>query len=109
MNTIIEITGLTEMEKKVLQALADMMYAEYNYSDVGATELSANTGIDKKQIRGVIGSLSKKNLVSVEDRSDNFGYKANDPQWEPIVYLSGDAEALVEHWQEEIGCSAVIK
>ncbi len=103
------ITGLTDLEKKVLTALADCMYAEWGYSDAGATDLAEATGISMKSIRGVIGSLSKKGLVEVEDRSDNGGYKSNDPSWEPIIYLYNDAQALVPHWQDEIGFKTIIQ
>ena len=103
------ITGLTDLEKKVLTALADCMYAEWGYSDAGATDLAEATGISMKSIRGVIGSLSKKGLVEVEDRSDNGGYKSNDPSWGPIIYLYNDAQALVPHWQDEIGFKTIIQ
>ncbi len=103
------ITGLTDLEKKVLTALVGCMYAEWGYSDAGATDLAEATSIPMKSIRGVIGSLSKKGLVGVDDRTDMCDYKSNDPDFEPIVYLQGDAEALVEHWQEEIGFKSIIE
>ncbi len=96
------ITGLTDLEKKVLTALADCMYAEWGYSDAGATDLAEATGISMKSIRGVIGSLSKKGLVCVDDRSDEIDYRRNDPSWEPIVYLQGIAEALVPDWKMKL-------
>jgi hypothetical protein len=104
-----KITGLTELEKKVLTALVDGMYAEWGFSDVGATDLSESTGIPKKSIRGVIGSLVKKGLVYVDDRTDMCDYRSNDPAWEPIIYLQNDAEALVPNWQEQIGFKSVIE
>lgn len=103
------ITGLTDLEKKVLTALADCMYAEWGFSDAGATDLAEATGIPMKSIRGVIGSLVKKGLVYVDDRTDMCDYKSNDPSWEPIVYLQGDAEALVPDWQDEIGFKTIIQ
>lgn len=103
------ITGLTEMEKQVLQSLADSMYAEYGFSDVGASDLSVGTKIEMKVIRGVLASLVKKGLVDSYDRSDEYGYVKGDSSWEPIFYLCNDAEALVEDWQEEIGFKSVIE
>jgi predicted transcriptional regulator len=108
MNTTKKITGLTEMEKQVLKSLESLMYAEYNFSDVGATDLSNDTGIEMKSIRGVLSSLSKKGLVNIESREDNFGFRKNDPSWEAIVYLAGDAEGLHEEWQEEVGFASEI-
>jgi len=102
------ITGLTEMEKQVLQSLADSMYAEFGFSDVGASDLSGDTKIEMKTIRGVIASLVKKGLVYAYDRSDNYGYVKGDSGWEPILYLCNDAQALVEDWQEDMGFKAVI-
>ena len=94
------IKNLTELEKKVLQAIADSMYAEWGYSDIGATDVAHATGIETKVLRGVISSLVKKNLLQIEDRSDNVGYRANDPSWEAIIYLDNEAQGLVEHWVE---------
>ena len=97
------------MEKQVLNELAELMYAEWGFSDVGATDISKATSIEMKAIRGVIASLVKKGLVEAYDRSDEYGYVKSDPSWEPILYLRGDAEALVEHWQDEIGFKSVIE
>ena len=95
------ITNLTELEKKVLQCLADSMYAEWGYSDVGATDISRDTKIEIKVLRGVLSSLIKKSLIEIEDRSDMVDYKANDSSWEPIIYLYGEAQGLVQNWVEE--------
>jgi hypothetical protein len=93
-----KITNLTQMEDKVLIALAEGMYAEYGFSDVGPSDLSKATGIPMNQLRGVLGSLSKKGHVYIEQRNDRADYRANDPAWEAIVYLQGTAEGLVPHW-----------
>jgi len=93
------ITGLTQLEAQVLKSIASMMYAEYGFSDVGASDVSEHTGIDMKVIRGVISSLVKKGHISpLEIRSDQWGYQRNDRSWEPIIYLCGDAEGLVAKW-----------
>lgn len=97
------ITNLTELEKQVLKSIADSMYAEWGFSDVGATDIARATKIEIKVLRGVLSSLVKKSLIEVEDRSDHGGYVANDPSWEPIIHLRGEAQGLVEHWVEESG------
>jgi len=79
------IKNLTELEKQVLQCIADCMYAEWGFSDIGATDVARETGIETKVVRGVISSLVKKKLVQVEDRTDHVGYRA---------------QGLVEHWVE---------
>lgn len=99
--TMKRITNLTELEKKVLQCLVDSMYAEWGYSDVGATDISRDAKIEIKVLRGVLSSLVKKSLIEIEDRSDMMDYKANDPSWEPIIYLYGEAQGLVPKWVEE--------
>jgi len=98
--TMRAIKNLTELEKQVLQCIADCMYAEWGFSDIGATDVARETGIETKVVRGVISSLVKKKLVQVEDRTDHVGYRANDPSWEPIIYLDNEAQGLVEHWVE---------
>ena len=86
------ITNLTELETKVLTTLADSMYAELGYSDYGFTELSEELEISKKILRGVVASLVKKGLASVET---NNGFEKVD-----VIYLEGDAQGLVKHWVE---------
>jgi hypothetical protein len=103
-----QIKGLTDLEKQVLNATADMMYAEWGFSDVGATEISEAINVGKKVVRGVLSSLVKKGYLTIEGRENTIGYKSNDPSWEPIVHLDGDAQALVEHWQGYIGYKAEI-
>jgi hypothetical protein len=92
------ITNLTELEKQVLQAVANGMYAEEGFSDVGATDIARATKIEMRVLRGVLSSLVKKELLCIEDQTHFGGYRANDPRWEPIIYLMGDAAGLVEHW-----------
>jgi hypothetical protein len=98
------ISNLTALEKQALQAIADAMYAECGFSDVGTSDIAKSTGIPMKSLRGVISSLVQKGHVSpLEDRSDEWGYRANDPSWESIIYLQGDAVGLVHKWAEQEG------
>ena len=83
------ITNLTELETKVLTTLVDSMYAEWGFSDCGFSELSSELNLSTKVLRGVVGSLVKKELVQVE--TDDID----------IIYLVNAAEGLVKHWVEE--------
>jgi hypothetical protein len=85
-----QIKNLTELETKVLNAVAGGMYAEWGYSDYGFAELSEELELSTKVLRGVVGSLVKKDLVRVED----------DNQYD-IIYLWNEAQGLVKHWVEE--------
>lgn len=63
---------LTELETKVLGAFNTYDDLESTISDLGvswtdAKELSVETGIAAKSIKGVIASLSKKGLIDVDD------------------------------------------
>jgi hypothetical protein len=98
---MITISNLTALESKALQSIANLMYAELGFSDIGATDVSEETGIEMNSLRGVISSLVQKGYISIEDRRHEFGYKANDPSWQPIIYLQGDAIGLVANWVEE--------
>lgn len=100
MKQAVIITGLTDLEKVVLNSLASQMYAEEGFSDVGATEISEDTSLSTKVVRGVLSSLVKKGLITIESRDDHWGYKHGDSAWEPIIYLKGDAIGLVKHWVE---------
>jgi len=76
-NNTMENLNLTELETKTLTALIDNLYAEPGFSDVDANDLSRYTKIPMKVIRGVIGSLIKKDIVWVEDNGEYV-----------IIYLS---------------------
>jgi hypothetical protein len=88
-----QITNLTELETKVLNALAGGMYAEYGYSDYGFADLTEELELSTKVLRGVVSSLVKKELVQVET---NNGWEKVD-----VIYLINAAEGLVKHWVEE--------
>lgn len=86
---------VTKLEKQVLEALAAGMYAELGFSDMGIAEVAQATGIDRKIIRGVAGSLEKKGLIYIDDRSSD-GYKNQMDMH--IWYLTPETEGLVDHW-----------
>lgn len=99
---------VTKLESKVLKSLADEMYAEFGFSDVGPTEIESKTKIKMRSLRGVLGSLVKKGLIFIDHREDE-GYKNRPSMW--ICYLSGDANGLVKHWREDsnVETSLVVK
>lgn len=105
-NNMVTIANLTALEKQALQAIADGMYAELGFSDVGATDVSEATGIKMSSLRGVLSSLVQKGHISIEERTHYWGYRANDPEWQPIIYLQGDAVGLVANWVEYDGVEA---
>jgi len=90
MNTLIEQENLTLMEAKVLDSLISMLYAEEGFSDVDANDLSQDTGIPTRSIRGVLSSLVQKGYVSIEDNGAGF----------QIVYLSSDKYHLHPRWSK---------
>lgn len=92
------IIKVTKLEKQVLESLANGMYAELGYSDMGIEEVAQDTNLSHKVLRGVVGSLEKKGLVSVDNR-ESEGYK-NKPSMH-IWYLSPQTEGLVKHWVGE--------
>lgn len=89
---------VTKLEKQVLEALASGMYAECGYSDVGIEEIEEWTGLNRNTIRGVAGSLEKKNLIYIDNRVDE-GYKYNSNMH--IWYLTELTQGLVEEWVEQ--------
>tara|TARA_R110002012_G_scaffold101145_1_gene239987 strand:- start:6760 stop:7524 length:765 start_codon:yes stop_codon:yes gene_type:complete len=72
---MITLVKLTDMEKRVMSKLVDegLWYnwgSEPSFSDVTPQELSKATGIEGRKLRGVLSSLTKKDLLYVEDMSD---------------------------------------
>jgi len=72
---MITIVDLTDLEKQVMKALVDdgLWYnwgSEPLFSDVTPQELSDVSGIEGRRLRGVLSSLTKKNMLYVEDMSD---------------------------------------
>jgi hypothetical protein len=84
--------NLTKMENQVMEAILDGLYAEPGFSDMGVQDMIQETGISKRSIGGVMGSLTKKGLISI----DEVGASC------PIIYLSYDFYYLhSEHWANE--------
>ena len=89
----IETLGLTPLETQTLNALIDGLYAEPGFSDVDANDLSAETGIPTKTIRGVLSSLVKRGIVELVP-TDTYG-----AQRYVIVYLRKEYWDLHPNWK----------
>jgi hypothetical protein len=92
MNTQI---NLTELEQTLLTEFIGSLYAEEGFSDVDAKDLAQGTGIDIKIVRGALGSLVKKGIVSVETMQ-NWGEKAYE-----IIYLNEDYWYMHPRWGKD--------
>jgi hypothetical protein len=64
--------NLTELESLTLNAFIKGLYAEPGFSDVDVNDLSSVLGIPTKVLRGVLGSLVKKGIVSIEDNGGGY-------------------------------------
>lgn len=64
---------LTEKELKVVTFIKEVMdtYGD-GFSDVMMDDLVSETGYDVKSLKGVLGSLSKKNFVYFDDVNDEY-------------------------------------
>lgn len=84
--------NLTELESKTLSTFIDCLYAEPGYSDVDANDISECNGVSTKIIRGALGSLVKKGIVTIN--TNDSGYD--------IIDLNTKYWYLVnEEWAEE--------
>jgi predicted transcriptional regulator len=84
--------NLTELESKTLTAFIGGLYAEPGFSDVDVNDLSSELEISTKVLRGVLGSLVKKGIVSVEENGGGYD----------IIYMREKYWYLVnEEWAAE--------
>ncbi len=84
--------NLTQLEETILTEFIDNLYAEEGFSDVDAKDLSKGTNIDIKIIRGVLGSLVKKDIVYIDENES--GYQ--------IIYLHDEYYYLHPEWKKYI-------
>lgn len=83
--------NLTSLEIQVLEAFIGLLYAEPGYSDVDVSDLAHVTEISSKTLRGALGSLVKKEIVSVE-KEESYD----------IIYMREQYWYLVnEEWASE--------
>lgn len=84
--------NLTELESKTLSTFIDCLYAEPGFSDVDVNDISECTGISTKIIRGALGSLVKKGIVTINTNDSGYDIiDLNTPYWHLVN----------ESWAEE--------
>ena len=88
--------NLTDLEQTLLTELIGSLYAEEGFSDVDAKDLAQGTGISIKIVRGALGSLVKKGIVSIE-QTDNWGA---DEQFQ-LIYLNEAYWYMHPRWGKE--------
>jgi predicted transcriptional regulator len=87
---------LTKLETTVLETLINGLYAEPGFSDVDAHDISRDTGISTKSIRGALSSLVKKGIVSLMETSPYGAEKQY-----VIIYLNQSFWYLHPEWKNE--------
>lgn len=90
MNQLIAQENLTAMEAQVMESLIGLLYAEPGFSDVDANDLSQDTGIPTRSIRGVLSSLIQKGYIFIDDPGAGF----------QIVYLCNEKYHLHPEWSK---------
>ena len=88
---------LTELESLTLTAFIGGLYAEPGFSDVDVNDLSSELEISTKVLRGVLGSLVKKGIISIEENGGGYD----------IIHMRERYWYLVnEEWASEarVGC-----
>lgn len=91
----VTVVELTSNENKVLNALVSLLSAEPGFSDIDTADLAKATKMKIDSVKGVVGSLVKKDLVFTA-QTDTFGA----PQFE-LIYLSPMAWSIHPNWKEE--------
>ena len=80
----------TDLENKVLTAFINGLYAEPGFSDVDANDISRDINIPTKQVRGALGSLVKKGVVSIHTNDSNYD----------IIYLNESHWYMHPEWKQ---------
>jgi len=64
--------NLTELETKTLTSFIDGLYAEPGYSDVDVNDIAHDINVSTKSIRGALGSLVKKGIVTIDTNDSGY-------------------------------------
>jgi len=88
------MNNLTSLEQTVLNTFINELYAEPGFSDVSPQDLQHLTKIPMKSLRGVLGSLCKKDIIYIEDKK-YLGTEFD------IVYLQENSYHLHPEWKNE--------
>jgi DNA-binding transcriptional regulator LsrR (DeoR family) len=81
----------TDLETRTLNSLIKQLYAEPGFSDVDANDISRDINIPTKQVRGALGSLVKKGVVSIHTNDSNYD----------IIYLNESYYHLHPEWSQQ--------
>ena len=81
----------TDLENKVLTAFINGLYAEPGFSDVDANDISRDINIPTKQVRGALGSLVKKGVVTIHTNDSNYD----------IIYLNESHWHMHPEWSQQ--------
>jgi len=82
---------LTDLEKKILFSLINNLYAEPGFSDVGVKEIANELDMSNNQVKGVIGSLCKKEVIVVGEN-----------EYQDCIYLNNSFWYLHPEWKNEM-------
>ena len=82
---------LTKLEAQVLKSLINGLYAEAGFSDVDAKDIAEWISTPIKSVRGAVGSLVKKGVITIEN--NGAGYE--------IIYLNPEHYYLHPKWSKE--------
>jgi hypothetical protein len=82
---------LTQLETQILKSLISNLYAEPGFSDVDAKDIAHDLQINIKSVRGALGSLVKKDVITIDDNGAGFD----------IIYLNSNHYYLHPEWEKE--------
>ena len=80
----------TDLENKVLTAFINGLYAEPGFSDIDANDISQDINISTKQVRGALGSLVKKGVITIHTNDSNYD----------IIYLNESHWHMHPEWKQ---------
>jgi predicted transcriptional regulator len=89
---------LTQLEAQVLKSLINQLYAEAGFSDVDAKDIANDTKVSIKSVRGALGSLVKKDVITIDN--NGAGYE--------IIYLNRSHYYLHPEWSKELLDSKIL-
>ena len=81
----------TQLENQILESLISLLYAEAGFSDVDAKDIADDIKVPIKTVRGALGSLVKKGIITIDDNGAGF----------EIIYLKSDHYYLHPEWKNE--------
>ena len=94
------MTTFTKKERTVLQALIDGLYAESGFSDVTISDLVRTTDLTMESVKGVLGSLTKKEAVFTDD-DYRVSTDSGNMDGEVIIYLGYNFHHHHKEWAVE--------